>query len=64
MAKAKSRSGSEQTGKSAATLAGKGLSGKKLTPAQQRTVYASALTQAPNQAARKTKPKAKAKAKK
>jgi hypothetical protein len=48
MAKGKSRGGGEQTGKSAASLAGKGLSGQKLTPSQQKKVYASALTQAPN----------------
>jgi hypothetical protein len=48
MAKGKSRSGGERTGKSAASLAGKGLGGQKLTPAQQKRVYASALTQAPN----------------
>lgn len=48
MAKGKSRGSSEKTGGKAATLAGKGLSGQKLTPSQQKTVYASALTQAPN----------------
>jgi hypothetical protein len=47
MAKSKSRGSSEKTGKAAASLAGKGLSGQKLTPAQQKRVYASALTQAP-----------------
>lgn len=48
MSPPKKSSGSEQTSKEVARLAGKGLSGQKLTPAQQRKVYASALTQAPN----------------
>jgi hypothetical protein len=51
MAKGKSgggsRSSGEQTGSKAASLAAKGLAGGKLTPSQQKTVYASALTQTP-----------------
>lgn len=63
MAKAKTSARNEKTGKSAASLAGKGLSGKKLTPAQQKKVYASALTQAPNKKPSKaSKPAAKKKA--
>jgi hypothetical protein len=52
MAKGKSggskKTGGEQTGAKAASLAGRGLAGERLTPSQQRTVYASALNQAPN----------------
>lgn len=62
MAKAKPRSSAEKTGKSAASLAGKGLSGQKLTPSQQKKIYASALTQAPNKtSAKPTKSKTKTK---
>jgi hypothetical protein len=61
MAKSKPSTSGGRTSKSAATIAGKASSGKKPMPAQ-RTAYASALTQAPNQAAKKTKIAAKAKA--
>ena len=45
----KSKSGGgERTGKSAASIASKGLRGQKLTSSEQKKVYASALTQAPN----------------
>jgi hypothetical protein len=60
MAKAKTSGRSEKTGKSAASLAGKGLSGQKLTPAQQKKIYASALTQAPNKKPAKSAAKKKA----
>lgn len=52
MAKGKS-SGGQRTGKSPASLAGKGLSGQKLTSSEQKKVYASALTQAPNKPTKK-----------
>jgi hypothetical protein len=58
MAKGKSGGGNkggggERTGPTPASLAGRGLAGEKLTPAQQKTVYASALTQAPNKPTKK-----------
>lgn len=40
--------GGERTGPTPASLAGKGLRGEKLSPSEQRRVYASALTQAPD----------------
>lgn len=50
MAKGKGggKSGGEQTGKQVASFASKGLRGEKLTPSQQKSVYASALNQAPD----------------
>jgi hypothetical protein len=40
----------ERTGSKAASLAGKALAGEKLTPAQVKTVAASALTQVADKA--------------
>ena len=43
----------ERTSGKVASLAGKALGGEKLTPAQVKTLAASALTQAPNKPAKK-----------
>jgi hypothetical protein len=62
MAKSKPSTSGGRTSKSAAPIAAKASSGKKPMPAQ-RTAYASALTKAPSQAAKKPPIAAKAKAK-
>lgn len=42
------KGGGERTGSSVASIAGRGLAGEKLTAAEQKRVYASALTQTPD----------------